>query len=118
MKIKSLFIFSCLSMIGLLISAQNYKFQNTKLSDEKRIDALMEELTLDEKSRYLAATLLYLALVFCLAVTTRVCMAWHWEVLPLGVDGKKVRTGELFPPIVLQPFSLNPMGWALHGTLI
>lgn len=57
MKIKSLFIFSCLSMIGLLISAQNYKFQNTKLSDEKRIDALMEELTLDEKITLLGSDL-------------------------------------------------------------
>lgn len=57
MKIKSLFIFSCLSMIGLSISAQNYKFQNTKLSDEKRIDALMEELTLDEKITLLGSDL-------------------------------------------------------------
>lgn len=50
MKMKSLFVFSCLAIVGLSVGAQDYKFQNTKLSDDKRIDALMEELTLDEKN--------------------------------------------------------------------
>lgn len=36
---------------------ETYEFQNTKLSDEKRIDALMEELTLDEKITLLGSDL-------------------------------------------------------------
>ena len=57
MKMKSLFVFSCLAVVGLSVGAQEYKFQNTKLSDEKRIDALMEELTLDEKITLLGSDL-------------------------------------------------------------
>ena len=38
-------------------SAEIYKFQNTKLSDEKRIDALLEELMLEEKIALLGSDL-------------------------------------------------------------
>ena len=45
MKMKSLFVVLCLTMAYLSVGAQKiYKFQNTKLSDEKRIDALLEVL--------------------------------------------------------------------------
>ena len=58
MKMKSLFTVSCLAMACLSAGAQEtYEFQNTKLSDEKRIDALMEELTLDEKITLLGSDL-------------------------------------------------------------
>ena len=58
MKTKSLFTVSCLAMACLSAGAQEtYEFQNTKLSDEKRIDALMEELTLDEKITLLGSDL-------------------------------------------------------------
>lgn len=58
MKTKSLFVVSCLAMACLSAGAQEaYEFQNTKLSDEKRIDALMEELTLDEKITLLGSDL-------------------------------------------------------------
>lgn len=54
---KSLFVVLCLTMAYLSVGAQKiYKFQNTKLSDEKRIDALLEELMLEEKLLYSAAT--------------------------------------------------------------
>ena len=33
----------------LTASAQSYDFQNTKLSDEKRVDLFVKQLTLDEK---------------------------------------------------------------------
>lgn len=54
---RSLFVFSCLAVACLSVGAQEYKFQNTKLSDEKRIDALLEELTLDEKLTLLGSDL-------------------------------------------------------------
>lgn len=57
MKVKSLFLLSCLAITGLSAGAQDYKFQNTKLSDEKRVDALLEELTLDEKIALLGTDL-------------------------------------------------------------
>ena len=45
-------------MACLSVGAQEtYEFQDTKLSDEKRIDALMEELTLDEKITLLGSDL-------------------------------------------------------------
>lgn len=56
-EMKSLFVVLCLTMAYLSVGAQKiYKFQNTKLSDEKRIDALLEELMLEEKLLYSAAT--------------------------------------------------------------
>lgn len=58
MKTKSLFVVSCLAMACLSAGAQEtYEFQNTKLSDEKRIDVLLEELTLDEKITLLGSDL-------------------------------------------------------------
>ncbi len=58
MKIKSLCIVSCLAMACLSVGArETYKFQDTRLSDEKRIDALLEELTLEEKIALLGSNL-------------------------------------------------------------
>ena len=58
MEMKSLFVVSCLTMACLSVGAQEtYKFQNTKLSDEKRVEALLEELTLDEKITLLGSDL-------------------------------------------------------------
>lgn len=55
---KSLFVVLCLTMAYLSVGAQKiYKFQNTKLSDEKRIDALLEELMLEEKIALLGSDL-------------------------------------------------------------
>lgn len=57
MKIRYLFVCSCLTLASLSVGAQDYKFQNTKLSDEKRVEALLEELTLDEKLSLLGTDL-------------------------------------------------------------
>ena len=57
MKIKSFFLVSCV-MVCLSSYAQDaYKFQNMKLPDEKRIDLLLKELTLDEKITLLGSDL-------------------------------------------------------------
>ena len=101
-----------------------------RILQERRVDVLlcdieMPEMSGLELSRWCAShtpgikILFLISLVpFCLVVITKVCTVWHWEVLPPGVDGKRVRTGESFPPIVLQQFSLNRMDWVLLGTSI
>ena len=80
---KSLFVVLCLTMAYLSVGAQKiYKFQNTKLSDEKRIDALLEELMLEEKIALLGSDL---------AVPRLGILSWPWVVLLLGEDVRKVK---------------------------
>lgn len=58
MKRKHLLFLFAFSMICLSqSSAQTYDFQNTKLSDDKRIDLLLRQLTLDEKISLLSTNL-------------------------------------------------------------
>ena len=86
---KSLFVVLCLTMAYLSVGAQKiYKFQNTKLSDEKRIDALLEELMLEEKIALLGSDLVW---AYFLAATTRAYMDWPWVVLLLGEDVRKAK---------------------------
>ena len=85
MKMKSLFTVSCLAMACLSAGAQEtYEFQNTKLSDEKRIDALMEELTLDEKITLLGSDLAVPRLGILPAATTKACTGGFGRSLRLG----------------------------------
>lgn len=89
---KSLFVVLCLTMAYLSVGAQKiYKFQNTKLSDEKRIDALLEELMLEEKIALLGSDLAVPVWAYFLAATTRAYMDWPWVVLLLGEDVRKVK---------------------------
>lgn len=88
---KSLFVVLCLTMAYLSVGAQKiYKFQNTKLSDEKRIDALLEELMLEEKIALLGSDLAVPRLGI-LSCRQRAYMDWPWVVLLLGEDVRKAK---------------------------
>ena len=89
---KSLFVVLCLTMAYLSVGAQKiYKFQNTKLSDEKRIDALLEELMLEEKIALLGSDLAVPRLGILSCRHHEAYMDWPWVVLLLGEDVRKVK---------------------------
>lgn len=57
MKLKAFIVSVCLA-VGLPLSAQSAKdFRNTNLSDEQRVEALLHQLTLDEKLSLLSTNL-------------------------------------------------------------
>ena len=128
MEMKSLFVVSCLTMACLSVGAQEtYKFQNTKLSDEKRVEALLEELTLDEKITLLGSDLAVprLGILPCRHHEGLHGLALGgpaaWGGREKGEDGKIIPTDRpttIFPPFLptgLPLFSRNRMDWVPRG---
>ena len=86
MKNLILLTFLCMLQVGL--RAQTYPFQDNKLSDEKRLDNLISQLTLDEKIN---------------------CLSTRLSIPRLGIKG--TRTVEGLHGLALS----GPANWALKG---
>lgn len=115
---KIIFLVSCV-MVCLSSYAQDaYKFQNMKLPDEKRIDLLLKELTLDEKITLLGSDLAVprLGILPC-----RHHEGLHGLALggPAAWGGReKGENGRMIPKDCPTTISLNLMDSVLLGTLI
>src|SRR5665648_255447 len=86
MKNLILLTFFCLLQVSL--RAQTYPFQDNKLSDEKRLDNLISQLTLDEKIN---------------------CLSTRLSIPRLGIKGTRLVEG-------LHGLALSgPANWAVRG---
>ena len=54
---RKTFLLTVILGVSIAAGAQKYKFNNTRLSDSKRIDCLIDMLTLDEKISLLSTNL-------------------------------------------------------------
>lgn len=85
---RKLFFLSLIVFFNLVLKAQNYPFQNPKLSDEDRLDNLISLMTLDEKIN---------------------CLSTRPEVPRLGIKRHRIVEG-------LHGLALSgPANWAVKG---
>lgn len=91
----------------------NYAFQNTRLSDDRRIDLLMQELTLDEKINLLSTNLGVPRLGIPMCGSTE---GLHGLALggPAAMNGKKEVDGQLVPDD--RPTTVFPQAYGLGET--
>lgn len=85
---KNLILLAVLCLLQVSLNAQTYPFQDSKLSDEKRLDNLISQLTLDEKIN---------------------CLSTRLSIPRLGIKG--TRTVEGLHGLALS----GPANWAVKG---
>jgi len=85
---KNLILLTIFCLLQVCLKAQTYPFQDNKLSDEKRLDNLISQLTLDEKIN---------------------CLSTRLSIPRLGIKG--TRTVEGLHGLALS----GPANWALKG---